>query len=196
MNDTQRPAVPPAQEAMWYYAFNARRMGPVTQGQLAAMLAGGQLSSHTPVWRQGMADWLPASRVEALRAASVPTPPPLTSPVPRATPDDKKIKNARQNCIVMFVIFAALVLLTVTAVATRLANQQGPGHMVPMFGCVGWTAPLAAIFAAIYLPLRWRVIMQLSPPIRALGVIGGFGLIAMTLLGVAGLLLGLAGGFG
>ncbi|HET6429484.1 MAG TPA: DUF4339 domain-containing protein [Phycisphaerae bacterium] len=183
-----------ASETAWYYTFNGQRMGPIAQGQLAGMLAGGQVGPDTPVWRQGMPQWLPAWQVEELKQFGSPAPPPMTSPIPASPPQDRKVKNAKQNCIAMFVIFVALAVLMVWALAVRLGAPSGSAPAAVGMGCIGWAAPFAAVFAAIYLPLRWRVIMQLSPAVRTLGLIGGFGLIAVMLLGLVGWLVLAAGG--
>ena len=183
-----------ASETAWYYTVNGRRMGPVAQSQLAGMLAGGQVGPHTPVWRQGMPNWLPASQVAELKQSGSPVPPPMTSPIPASPGLDRKVKNAKQNCIAMFVIFVALAVLMVGGLAVQLGAPAGAAPAAVGMGCIGWAAPLAAIFAAIYLPLRWRVIMQLSPAVRNMGLIGGFGLIAVLALGLVGWLLLAVGG--
>jgi len=179
----------PATGTTWHYAVDGQRMGPVTREQLAGMLAGGQISPHTPVWREGMADWLAASQVGELAAAMPAAAPPMTSPVPTPATGDKAVRNAKQNCIAMFVIFVGVLVLSVLAVASRFAGRV---PLAAPLGCFAWAAPLAAIFAAIYLPLRWRVIMQLSPAVRTMGLIGGFGLIGLFLLGLLGWLAGVA----
>ena len=56
-------------------------------------------------------------------------------------------------------------------------------------GCTCWLWPLASLFAAVYLPLRWRYLKKLSPTFRTLGLIGGFGLIGMLILWVLGILI-------
>ncbi len=40
-----------------------------TAVQVAELFAGGSISLETPVWKDGMADWLPISQVDVLRAA-------------------------------------------------------------------------------------------------------------------------------
>ena len=43
----------------------------------------------------------------------------------------------------------------------------------------------SGVFAAIYVPLRWRQIKDLPRNIRLLGLIGGFGLIAILVICLA-----------
>ena len=52
----------------WYYAQNNERKGPVPFAKLKAMAAEGWLSRDDLVWRQGMANWVPARDAEGLFA--------------------------------------------------------------------------------------------------------------------------------
>ncbi|MHC4718084.1 MAG: hypothetical protein ACYS5V_14015 [Planctomycetota bacterium] len=94
---------------------------------------------------------------------------------------DRKVRNAKQNCIAMFVIFALGALGTLSVFVAALARPDVAAASAAG-GCMLWASPIAALFAAIYLPLRWRVIMSLPAGYRRLGLIGGFGLIGMMLL--------------
>ena len=60
--------------AEWYYQRDGQRAGPVTIDQLKQMLRSGQIPRDELVWGAGMADWLPASQVDALRESSFLTP--------------------------------------------------------------------------------------------------------------------------
>lgn len=53
-------------EFQWFYAREAVQFGPVGTGQLRQLAAAGQLAPEDLVWREGMADWAPASRVRGL----------------------------------------------------------------------------------------------------------------------------------
>jgi uncharacterized RDD family membrane protein YckC len=50
----------------WYYAINGVQQGPVSREALIQMLVNGQVAGDSLVWREGMGDWLPASRVPEL----------------------------------------------------------------------------------------------------------------------------------
>lgn len=52
----------------WYYAQNNERRGPVSFAKLKAMAAEGWLGRDDLVWRQGMANWVPARDAEGLFA--------------------------------------------------------------------------------------------------------------------------------
>ncbi len=51
----------------WYYSKNGTQLGPVAQGELTSKLASGEVSPSDLVWKDGMADWIPASQVPELR---------------------------------------------------------------------------------------------------------------------------------
>ena len=61
--------------AKWFYKTDQGKLGPVGQEDLATLFADGKLPSDTPVWRDGMPAWCPASESEefALATQSVAT---------------------------------------------------------------------------------------------------------------------------
>ena len=50
----------------WYYAKNGERRGPVSLAKLRSLAEDGWLAPADPVWRAGMADWVPARDVDEL----------------------------------------------------------------------------------------------------------------------------------
>jgi hypothetical protein len=69
-----RPAVPmalPAPElAVWYFIRNGARQGPVASRELRRLARSGALTQQDLVWKEGMANWAPASKVRGLFAES------------------------------------------------------------------------------------------------------------------------------
>ncbi len=53
-------------ERQWYYATNGTKFGPVTAGELRILSNEGKLSPSDLVWKEGMADWKPASKIKGL----------------------------------------------------------------------------------------------------------------------------------
>lgn len=51
---------------MWYYAQNGQQVGPVSPEELKNLLSSQALVRDTPVWREGMAQWLPANQIPEL----------------------------------------------------------------------------------------------------------------------------------
>ncbi len=64
----------------WYYSKNGTQLGPVSEGELLAKVASGEVSAADLVWKEGMADWRPAGNVPELASLRV-TPPVVNSPV-------------------------------------------------------------------------------------------------------------------
>ncbi len=71
-------APPPPPMAAWHVAINGQTTGPFSPQQLAAGIAGGEVTPQTMVWSNGMAGWAPAGQVPQLANAfgAVPPPPP------------------------------------------------------------------------------------------------------------------------
>lgn len=55
--------------------------GPYTPQQLSEM----NLTAHTPVWHEGLTDWLPACKVDEIAGLLTPAAPAITMPTPAAT---------------------------------------------------------------------------------------------------------------
>lgn len=66
----------------WLYIQGGQQHGPVDLENLAELLVAGRLPRETLVWRKGLAEWTPASRVEEI-AAHFPPPMPAVQPQPR-----------------------------------------------------------------------------------------------------------------
>lgn len=60
-------------EPQWYYTQSGQQLGPVSESQLRALVASGQLSPGEFVFKEGMGDWVAASSVPEF--AVVPAPP-------------------------------------------------------------------------------------------------------------------------
>jgi hypothetical protein len=67
---------------VWHYSVDGERFGPVIPDELRRLAAKGDLGPTDLVWKQGMTDWIPASRIKGLFAKPAATP----SPVPPSPP--------------------------------------------------------------------------------------------------------------
>lgn len=85
-------AAPPAHS--YHVRFNGQNVGPVPFDQMKQAQANGQLTADTPVWREGLAAWGPASSVPELAPLFGPPPsgpgfggpPPFGAPPPAGPP--------------------------------------------------------------------------------------------------------------
>jgi hypothetical protein len=57
-------------DMQWYYSKNGTQLGPVTEADLKAKLASGEVLPTDLVWKDGMANWQPASNVPELGPVS------------------------------------------------------------------------------------------------------------------------------
>jgi hypothetical protein len=60
----------------WYFSKNGSQLGPVEQSELLTKISSGDISQTDMVWREGMGDWQPVSKVNELVMVARPTPPP------------------------------------------------------------------------------------------------------------------------
>src|SRR6202790_5449538 len=71
----------------YYYSRDAQRFGPVSTEQLRELAASGQLEPTDMIWKEGMADWVPAARLKGLFPAAAPTQPAAAAqPAPASQP--------------------------------------------------------------------------------------------------------------
>lgn len=70
----------------WFYVKDGEQAGPVSESELKTMLASKTIEPDTYVWKEGMADWAPATDVRELAGAEVQagTSAPATDPSPEA----------------------------------------------------------------------------------------------------------------
>lgn len=105
--------------AKWFYKTDQGKLGPVGEEDLAVLLADGKLPSDTPVWRDGMPSWCPASESEEFADAiqAVATRYPSASPTfGRRRFDTRTIRMAA--------LTATAVALMVMLLAGRFSGQK------------------------------------------------------------------------
>lgn len=68
---------PPIPVTLYHVAVNGQATGPYDINTLAGMIASGQLTASTLVWKSGMAQWAKAESVEELKNLFVNTMPPV-----------------------------------------------------------------------------------------------------------------------
>jgi len=58
----------------WWYAIGQEKIGPCSSSELIALVTQGKLFPDTLVWKEGMPDWIPASRIKGLWQKLPPAP--------------------------------------------------------------------------------------------------------------------------
>lgn len=61
----------------WYVSVEGQQHGPYSGEQLVSFTQSGNITRESMVWTDGMAEWLPAARIEGLFAAAAPAPAPV-----------------------------------------------------------------------------------------------------------------------
>ncbi|NPA45148.1 MAG: SPFH domain-containing protein [Chlorobi bacterium] len=77
---TQQMAPPPPPVVQYYISVNGQQQGPFNTEQLQQMVAQGQLTKQTYVWKQGMTGWKTAGEVAEIASLFGGTPPPPPPP--------------------------------------------------------------------------------------------------------------------
>ena len=172
------PSPPPTEPAEWRCIIRGRELGPMTRDQLVLTLLHAQ-DPKAMVWRPGMAEW--SSPLDVPELALIPS----TS---NSAADRRKVSNAKWNAVFMFAAFAAYMIMFLGSVAAGvfgrfIRNELKHGDEGGFVGAMALLV-LVFFFAAIYVPLRWKVIKGLSPVYRWLGLIGGLGIMAELLFGL------------
>ena len=55
-------------ESVWHVVINQDQVGPMTVAEVQQRFAAGEIDAETYAWREGFADWLPLSQVDAFAA--------------------------------------------------------------------------------------------------------------------------------
>ncbi|MGE0547201.1 MAG: GYF domain-containing protein [Kofleriaceae bacterium] len=56
---------PSADEAVWHVVINQDQVGPMTAAEVEKRFVAGEVDADTYAWREGFADWMPLSQVDA-----------------------------------------------------------------------------------------------------------------------------------
>src|SRR5580765_7221337 len=56
---------PAGDDAVWHLVINQDQVGPMTAADVQQKFSGGEVDGETFAWKEGMADWLPLSQVDA-----------------------------------------------------------------------------------------------------------------------------------
>jgi len=100
---------------VWWYAKGDQRQGPFTAAELKALVASGQVAPTDMVWKEGLANWVPASSVNGLFTSSgseAPPPLPSTGSSTHGGPAPKrKVHGALKAVLWVVGVFVALIIL-------------------------------------------------------------------------------------
>jgi len=83
------PKPVPGGNAEWYYGSGGQQQGPIAFEQLQQLATSGELKPRDQVWKQGMADWVAASKVDGIAFAQ-----PSPDPAPAGPPPMRAARKA------------------------------------------------------------------------------------------------------
>src|SRR6476659_9415300 len=55
-------------ESVWHVVINQHQVGPMTAAEVQQKFSSGEIDAETYAWREGFADWMPLSQVDAFAA--------------------------------------------------------------------------------------------------------------------------------
>lgn len=138
----------------WYYSKNGTQLGPVSEGELLAKLASGEVSAADLVWKEGMADWRPAGNVAELASVAVvnsPYAPPAFSSVPM--PGGASIPNYLWQSIVVTIFccwpFGIPAIVYAAKVDSLRARGDIAGAMAASASAKTWCIVAAGIWLGL-----------------------------------------------
>ena len=67
-HDAADPGAGGGDESVWHVVINQDQVGPMTAAEVQQRFASGEIDGETYAWREGFADWLPLSQVDAFAA--------------------------------------------------------------------------------------------------------------------------------
>ena len=97
-------------------------------------------------------------------------------------PDDLALKKARRNCIIMLAICG---LVAISFGAAPVTTWDDGESIKVYFNFISLLGVAGGVFAAVYLALRMRVVLRLSMPLRAAGLLAGAFLIVHSVLAIS-----------
>jgi hypothetical protein len=133
----------------WYYAQQGQQRGPVDGGQLKKLAAAGTLAPTDLVWREGMADWKPASEIKGLL---FPAQPSQTAATPTGVPEFKPSAAGGSTGIVVDTESSAHAASSPGSHSTsRSRHQRRPTATPPIWGMAAGSGAVL-MMVAMFLP--------------------------------------------
>jgi hypothetical protein len=71
---------------VWHVVIGGKQYGPLSNSDLKSLAESGKLQPQDHIWKEGLAEWIPASKVKGLFPPAPPPPPPKALAPPTAPP--------------------------------------------------------------------------------------------------------------
>ena len=166
----------------WYYAVNGNRVGPLTPQQLKAAADAHQFGANDLVWREGMADWVPAGRIKNLLPPEPPSVnyPPYSHQVPPQQPYGApyqqqyssymppRVKPVSYASILWSFLLGCLFVIVLAAIAPTVENKISNDAVI-IIGLLTLFAFSALIYSTVMIYVvvyrSWKCVQSL-PDVR------------------------------
>ncbi|MBI4639787.1 MAG: DUF4339 domain-containing protein [Candidatus Tectomicrobia bacterium] len=122
---------------MWHHIKNGQQQGPIDEDALKALIASAVIPPSTPVWKTGMADWVPADSISELSLNPPHTiPPVLTKPT-----DVSDVSSMATSIIIFWSVFPVLLVSMISAIAIILVSSKD----IAIANIIGWITYLVTV---------------------------------------------------
>lgn len=109
----------------WFYSQGGVRRGPVSSSELRQLAREGALKPQDLLWKEGMAEWLPASKTQGLFPEASKAEPSSAPPLPSTdVPPSRIVNNGRGVGGTRLAGIGCLTLVVVASLAGVLATKQ------------------------------------------------------------------------
>jgi len=139
----------------WYYMAGDNRQGPLAQEEIHGLIASGNITRETVVWKEGMAGWLPAGESELASLFSPDAPKPPPAPAQRKIyplPDPASLNKLWLVAVILNSIGLGLVVLG------AIVSITGAGRGFAVVGALVYL--FALVFNFILLYMLWCTIQD------------------------------------
>lgn len=147
-------------EAKWHYNHDGVNHGPITGQQLKAFANDGTVTRDTLIWKEGMAEWLPAKRIKDLFPATTAPPPPAPNqPPPLPAAASTKAFDANTAVVTVKKVAADVRrtyhlqrIAIIAAASFGILATFAPWVSLPIIGTIHGTAGDGWITLCLFIP--------------------------------------------
>lgn len=168
----------------WFYSSKGGQAGPVGDAELAKLVAAGVVGPADLVWRDGLADWIPASKVRGLFAETGTEAPAVPQPVATASP-------VAPVPAAQLIVDSGGGLPETDALAAAAALASAPAPNVLAYVGGGSAGPEAGVTPRVV-----ELLVATRPWVLLFAILMFVGAALMALAGVGMLIFGMMSGMG
>ena len=147
--------------ADWFYGESGQQMGPIDDAGLNSLVATGQISPTTLLWREGMPGWLTLDQLRADGGIYLSTPPHFMGPA-MVAPTTSGLAIASLVCGIVGLVTCLLIPGIPAVICGHLAMSRIANSPTPMVGRGMALAGLVCGYLSVLILLSGIVMMSFS----------------------------------